>query len=540
MASTANHASAQPPPPGAPGDAGLRRDVTVWGSYMWGFADVGADTFVALGLVFAITQGAAPLAFALAGLVYILIGLAYTELASAYPVAGGGQYYAQRGLGDFWGLISGSALLLDYTIDIALFSYFCSTYMDHFFPRFALWRVPIGPFPDVHLGLMLQTLAVIGALMWLNIRGMREASLLNEVIGVLIILTECAIIIMGFMLVWHPQLVSQQWTAAWTHFETKRFLYGSSLAIISFVGLESISQAAQETRRPATIVPRTSLGLIFTVFLFAVAISTLTLGVVHWQVFEDPQNVGQSVALIASHLPWIGAFAQAFTAALASLVLLISANSGVMSVSRLTFSMSKFEFISSWFEKVHPVRGTPVRTIVIFSGIGALEVVLASLTRNAIDTLANMYAFGATLGYTLVLISLVRLRFIDPYTPRPYKVPFNVRVKSKRGLIDFPVLGCIGTLSITAVFLIVLVTHSVARVTGPAWVLLCFLYYAWYRRKRNLPVFGTVARDWEGEQKEVLASAEEYDLLEQYKVALSNRDRQLKREREKASGSAPA
>ncbi|HVA01603.1 MAG TPA: APC family permease, partial [Terriglobia bacterium] len=226
MAQPANHASDQPPPPGAPGDEGLRRDVTVWGSYMWGFADVGADTFVALGLVFAITQGAAPLAFALAGTVYILIGLAYTELASAYPVAGGGQYYAQRGLGDFWGLISGSALLLDYTIDIALFSYFCSTYMDHFFPRFAEWRIPIGPFPDVHLGLMLQTLAVIGVLMWLNIRGMREASLLNEVIGVLIILTECAIIIMGFMLVWHPQLVSQQWTAAWAHFEPKRFLYG--------------------------------------------------------------------------------------------------------------------------------------------------------------------------------------------------------------------------------------------------------------------------------------------------------------------------
>jgi len=47
----------------------LRRDVTVWGSYMWGFADVGAETFVALGVVFAITHGAAPLAFGRAGLV---------------------------------------------------------------------------------------------------------------------------------------------------------------------------------------------------------------------------------------------------------------------------------------------------------------------------------------------------------------------------------------------------------------------------------------------------------------------------------------
>ncbi len=36
-----------------PKAAGLRRDVSVWGSYMWGFADVGADAFVGLGLVLA-------------------------------------------------------------------------------------------------------------------------------------------------------------------------------------------------------------------------------------------------------------------------------------------------------------------------------------------------------------------------------------------------------------------------------------------------------------------------------------------------------
>jgi len=47
----------------------LRRDVTIWGSFMWGYADVGADIYVALGLVIGAAQGAAPLAFALAGLV---------------------------------------------------------------------------------------------------------------------------------------------------------------------------------------------------------------------------------------------------------------------------------------------------------------------------------------------------------------------------------------------------------------------------------------------------------------------------------------
>src|SRR3989475_13074052 len=88
----------------------LRRDVSVWGSFMWGFADVGADIYAALGIVIAATMGAAPLAFAAAGLVYIMIGLAYTELASAYPLAGGGQYFVSRGLGDVAGFIAGSPL----------------------------------------------------------------------------------------------------------------------------------------------------------------------------------------------------------------------------------------------------------------------------------------------------------------------------------------------------------------------------------------------------------------------------------------------
>jgi len=56
----------------------LRRDVGIWGSFMWGYSDVGADIYVALGLVMAYAQGAASLVFALAGLVYIMIGLAYT------------------------------------------------------------------------------------------------------------------------------------------------------------------------------------------------------------------------------------------------------------------------------------------------------------------------------------------------------------------------------------------------------------------------------------------------------------------------------
>jgi amino acid transporter len=72
----------------------LRRSVTPWGSFSWGYSDVGADIFVGLGLVLGAAGGGSNVAFLFAGIVYICIGLAYTELAATYPVAGGGQAWA--------------------------------------------------------------------------------------------------------------------------------------------------------------------------------------------------------------------------------------------------------------------------------------------------------------------------------------------------------------------------------------------------------------------------------------------------------------
>src|SRR5579883_3524468 len=112
----------------------LRRAVGPWGSFTWGYADVGADVYVALGIVMAAAQGGTNVAFLFAGLVYVCVGLAYTELAAAYPFAGGGQFYVLRGLGDLLGFIAGWAVLLDFTIDISLFALSSAGYISFFFP----------------------------------------------------------------------------------------------------------------------------------------------------------------------------------------------------------------------------------------------------------------------------------------------------------------------------------------------------------------------------------------------------------------------
>ena len=504
----------------------LRRDVSVWGSFMWGFADVGADIYAALGIVIAATMGAAPLAFAVAGLVYIMIGLAYTELASTYPMAGGGQYFVSRGLGDVAGFIAGSALLLDYTVDIALFAVFSAGYLNFFFPAIRDFKMTLGPFVGINPLWAGESLVLIVVLTWLNVRGVRESSLLNEIIGVFGLVVEAGLIIIGLIFAWDPDLLVRQWV---TQFPTlNQFMYGSSLAIISYVGLESISQAAQETRRPATVIPRTSIGLIGSVFLFAVFFSITALGVLPWQAYKA--QVGNSVALLGSHLPFVGPIAGPLAAVLGAVILLISSNTGVMGASRLVFSMSQLNLVTSWFRGVHPRYHTPTRAILVFSGIGLLEAILAFLSPNAVDLLANLYAFGATLGYTLVFIALAALRFKDPYSPRPYRVPLNVPWTRKDGqVIEIPILGFLGMVGVMITLAEVVLTHTVGRVAGPGWVAICLLYYIAFRWRQGLPVWRSISHRWEEQQRTVLGDAEEFDLLEQYEFALAQRDRRMAR-----------
>ncbi|HEV2013042.1 MAG TPA: APC family permease [Candidatus Dormibacteraeota bacterium] len=522
----------QPPPDGHHGPdaisgSELRRDVSVWGSYMWGYAAVGADIYTALGIITLAALGLAPLAFLAAGIVFALVGLCYAELASAYPLAGGGQYFTLRGLGDFSGLVAGAALVLDYTIDISLFTVVAFGYFNYFLPWITFghhitdFSVTLGP---VHLAWLwlVESAAGIVLLVWLNVRGIKVSTNFNEVIGTIAIVAQTVIVLAGFVLVWRPEMVAHEFL--FDRPSLSEFAFGSSLAIIAFVGLETISQVAQETRRPATIIPRTSIGLVISVLLFAMAFSVLAVGLVHPLEFRGHE--GDPVALIASRIPVIGIVAAPLAAAIGALIVFISANSGVVSSSRLSYSMSQFDLLPTWFSKVNRRYATPARAVIVFGGVALLQTTFAFLTPGpagrsaAIDVLADLYAFGATTGYLLVFISLFVLRLKDPFTPRPYKMPLNIRMTYKGNQVWFPVLGLLGFLGVLFFLIMVLLTHQYARIVGPLWVIGAIILFAMYRRKRGLPVFGTLPRDWETATKRVLLEAEEFKSLEEYEAAL--------------------
>jgi APA family basic amino acid/polyamine antiporter len=503
----------------------LRRAVGPWGSFTWGYADVGADVYVALGIVMAAAQGGTNVAFLFAGLVYVCVGLAYTELAAAYPFAGGGQFYVLRGLGDLLGFIAGWAVLLDFTIDISIFALSSAGYISFFFPVLKTGvdlRILGLTFVGTKPLLIALATVLVAFLTALNIIGVRESSRFNEVLGALDIVSESAIVFFGFLFAFNGSFLVRQMTTAWP--DPYHLAYGASLAIISFVGLESISQASQETIRPSTVVPRTSIALILTVLIYALAFSNLGLGMLPWQSFaahnEDP------IAWLASHIPVIGLIAGPYVAGLGATLVLISSNAGVFGASRITYSMGRYHLLPAWFGHAHPRFRTPVRTLLVFSGIALLELWGAGLSPNAYDTLGNMYAFGAASAYTLVFVSLLVLRVKDPWTPRPFRVPFNVRIAGGDGPeIALPIVGVLGFLGVSSIVVMVVLTHTIGRIAGPAWLIAGVLLYALYRRRVGLPVLRSIHRDWDAEQLAVYRDAGELEILEEFEENLQRRQR---------------
>src|SRR6185312_13817405 len=109
---------------------------------------------------------------------------------------------------------------------------------------------------------------------------------------------------------------------------------------------------------------------------------------------------------------------------LAATILLIATNAGVIGVSRLTYSMGFYRHLPPAIRRVHPKFRTPYLAILIFCGIAALV-----LIPGQTNFLANMYAYGAMLSFTIAHAAILTMRIRDPGRRRPYRGKPNVRFR---------------------------------------------------------------------------------------------------------------
>lgn len=467
----------------------LKRDIGLYGSFCMGYADVGANVYIILGIVAAYAAGAAPLAFLVAAVAYVCIGFAYAELGSVYPYAGGAQVYSMKAFNDLVGFVAGWSIMLSYTVCIALFAMATSGYLSFFFPALKSATIPA-------LGLSVPaltavTFALIFFLMGVNLIGVKAASRLNETLVAVGLVVTSLIIVLGLLFSFSiPKFLSQigifgslekisgMSYALPGNFQFQNFIYGIALAMASFIGIESIAQAAEETRRPARIIPKANMLAIASVIIFAVGISAISMGIVDWNDLAASKEY--PIAFLAEKIGVVGELFVPVVALTGFLLCLVSTNTGVIGASRVVFSMGRFRMMPPWFYKVHPRFKTPYRTILVFGTIGALMTLLGDLS-----AVASLYAFGALLSYTLVNISLIVLRNKESGAYRAWKVPFNLRIGK---LATIPLTGVLGALLCVGTWIVLVSYYPAGRLLGFAWIAAGVVMFAVYRGRSGLPL----------------------------------------------------
>ena len=463
----------------------LARSLGFWGSFSIGYADVGADIYIALGVVVTWAMGAAPLAFLLASILYACTGLSYAELAAAHPVAGGGAVYARKAFGNAASFIAGWGLLLDYTIDISLFAVASIGYLGYLVPILhASLLIPITimgytiPISISITGLVAAVL--VSFLIILNYIGIRESASLNTIFVIIDMIGLSIIMAIGFTMAWSWGMVVGQ--IQWgTEPPIGSFFYAISIAIVSFIGLESISQAAEETHEPSRIIPKTTLALIAAVILFSVGVTLLAVGVVPWQLLATSHL--DPMAAFAGALPF-GFIIAPIIAVIGATICYVSANTGIVGVSRVTYEMGRSGLFPQWFNRLHPKHRVPYRSIITFSLIGIGLAFLGNL-----ELLVDLYNFGALVNYMAVNLALIRLRNSPKEEKHPWRVRGALRIPWRDGRrLEVPVTAVIGFVSCFLVWVAIVLLHFWGRLGGTLWFLIGFALYALYRKRHGLPL----------------------------------------------------
>jgi APA family basic amino acid/polyamine antiporter len=249
------------------------------------------------------------------------------------------------------------------------------------------------------------------------------------------------------------------------------------MAMVAYIGIESISQLAGEARHPDRTIPRAMISTMVTLFVLYFGTSSIALTAMSPQeltsaYLEDPlAGIAASMPFGREYLvPWVGL--------LGATILFVAANAGLIGASRLTFAMSEHFTLPRLFYRLHPRFNTPYVSLIAFTLLaGAIVAAARHLTH-----IAELYNFGAMLSFALAHLSLMGLRVRQPDLKRPFKVGWNLRV----GHVEIPLTAVIGLLGTAAVWVDVVLTKPAGRNLGFLWMGVGVLSYLWYRRSQRL------------------------------------------------------
>jgi amino acid transporter len=329
-----------------------------------------------------------------------VISYTYSKIIEQFPHGGGGYIVATHTLGSGAGVVSGSALLIDYILTITVSIAACGDAIFSFLPI------------EYHQYSLVFKIALIFILIILNLRGIKESVTILAPIFLLFIITH--VLLLGYGLVSQAPKIGSHINQFSTGFSGDLqaigilgvlaiFLRAFSLGGGTYTGIEAVSNGLPVMREPKVKTGKR------TMMYMAVSLSLVAGALFLCYFLLDIQPVqGQTLnAVLASTLfkGWPGGIIlPAVIIFSEGLLLFVAAQTGFIDGPRVMANMA----VDSWFPKKFAALSErlTMRNGVLVMGLAALFLMIG--TNGSISFLVIMYAINVFLTFSLSQVGMAR------------------------------------------------------------------------------------------------------------------------------------
>jgi amino acid transporter len=331
-------------------------------------------------------NGHAATAILVAMLAMMLTAISYGRMARAYPSAGSAYTYVGSEINPAVGFVVGWSMVLDYIVNPMLNVIFCSQQLHVMFPNCAYWAWAI---------------AFAALFTLLNVQGIKASARLNALLaagmGVVVVMFFVAASLYvarhthaGVAFFTHPLYDPQRFTLS-------GLLSGTALAVLAYMGFDSISTLSEEAKNPRDVLPATIMTCLVIGLLSALEVYAAQLV---WPVTESFPDIDTAFTSVAGR-----AWAPLYGLVGGSLVVAcIASGTGMqLGAARLLYGMGRGGALPrSFFGALEPRKRIP-RNSVVFVGVAALigAIVLPMIAGEStgFDLAASLLNFGALIGF---------------------------------------------------------------------------------------------------------------------------------------------
>ena len=380
-----------------------------------------------------------------------IISTSYRQIITLFPHGGGGYIVASKLISPTAGMISGSALLIDYVLTITISISSGADAIFSFLP--APW----------HAYKLVFAFFILAILIILNLRGVKESVLVLTPIFILFVLTHIILISLSIF----PHLTETQAVAArsmneMSHTVSQLGIFGTMVLLLraysmgagTYTGIEAVSNGIPNLREPKVQTAQK------TMLLLSVSLAIAAFGLIISYYLLDIRfqpnktlNAALTEGIVAGWSPWIGRAFLYLTLVSEAALLFVAAQTGFLDGPRVMANMATDNWLPKRFTLLSD-RLVSQNGILIMGGAAFL---FLYFSKGQVTWLVILYSINVFITFTLSQFGMVRHWF-------------QVRNEDKKWFRKMMVNG-IG-LALTS---LILITVTVLKFKEGGWITLIII-----------------------------------------------------------------